>query len=155
MSLVFRRSAFALSLALLAVAVAGCDGARERAGADAQDERQGGLAPLPEVFEGTWAGVLPCADCDGLEVVLELQREAGAAGRYRQVESYLGAPEAADFELAGEWREEACRVGDAPGRCVLLLESGQRWFRGADGTLQAVDADGRAVDPDSARLQRQ
>ncbi|MGL6290265.1 MAG: hypothetical protein ACRC2H_06230, partial [Silanimonas sp.] len=72
----------------------------------------------------------------------------------RLVESYLGAIDAGAFEVAGEWREEPCRVGDAPGRCVLLVESGQRWFRGADGTLQAVDGDGRALDPDGARLLR-
>jgi hypothetical protein len=36
----------------------------------------------------------------------------------------------------------------------VLLESGQRWFRHAEGSLQAVDAEGRALDPDGARLQR-
>jgi copper homeostasis protein (lipoprotein) len=150
----FARIVAVLLLALLAVALGGCEREPERAAVEAteSDDR---LAPLPEAFDGTWTGVLPCADCDCLEVVLELQREAGAAGRYRLVESYLGAIDAGAFEVAGEWREEPCRVGDAPGRCVLLVESGQRWFRDADGTLQAVDADGRALDPGGARLLRQ
>lgn len=113
-----------------------------------------GLAPLDDRFDGAWGGVLPCVDCDGIEVTLELQREAGAVGRYRLVETYLGATDAQDFETGGEWREEACRRGDERGRCIELVDAGQRWFRHADGTLQSVDADGRPLDPDGARLLR-
>lgn len=149
-----RRSVMLLSAALLATALAGC--AREEGvSEDRGDDRpEGGLAALPEPFEGVWAGVLPCADCEGIDVVLELERESGAAGRYRLVETYLGAVDAVGFEIAGEWREDACRVGEIAGSCLVLLESGQRWFRHADGSLQAVDAEGRALDPEDARLQR-
>lgn len=148
----------ALSLLLvtvLATALAGCGdrGASPDAFPEAPTA-DGGLAALPEDFDGAWAGVLPCADCDGIDVELELQRESGAAGRYRLVETYLGAADAVGFEVAGEWREEACRIAEMAGHCLVLLESGQRWFRHADGSLQAVDADGRALDPDGARLQR-
>ncbi|GAB3729807.1 hypothetical protein GCM10028794_04550 [Silanimonas algicola] len=138
----------------LAAALAGCTpgGAPSEAGADAPAE--GALAALPEDFEGVWSGVLPCADCEGIEMALELQRESGAAGRYRLVETYLGAADAVGFEIAGEWREDTCRVGGIAGSCLMLLESGQRWFRHADGSLQAVDAEGRVLDPDGARLQR-
>jgi copper homeostasis protein (lipoprotein) len=146
------RSLMLLSAALLATVLAGCTREGEPSPADAPAE--GGLAALPEPFEGAWAGVLPCADCEGIDVVLELQRESGAAGRYRLVETYLGAVDAVGFEIAGEWREEDCGVGEVAGSCLVLLESGQRWFRHADGSLQAVDAEGRALDPEGARLQR-
>ena len=143
-----------LSAALLATVLAGCTREGEPSDTPADAPAEGGLAALPEPFEGVWAGVLPCADCEGIEMALELQRESGAAGRYRLVETYLGAADAVGFEVAGEWREEACRIAEMAGHCLVLLESGQRWFRHADGSLQAVDADGRALDPDGARLQR-
>jgi hypothetical protein len=148
------RSLMLLSAALLATVLAGCtrEGVPSDAPADAPADD--GLATLAEDFEGAWAGVLPCADCEGIDVVLELQRESGAAGRYRLVETYLGAVDAVGFEIAGEWREEDCGVGEVAGSCLVLLESGQRWFRHADGSLQAVDAEGRALDPEGARLQR-
>jgi hypothetical protein len=150
----FRRLAPFLITVALATALAGCTRGGESSDAPADAPAEGGLAALPEYFEGAWAGVLPCADCEGIDVVLELQRESGAAGRYRLVETYLGAVDAVGFEIAGEWREEDCGVGEVAGSCLVLLESGQRWFRHADGSLQAVDAEGRALDPEGARLQR-
>jgi len=149
-----RLSAFILLSAALAAALVGCTGRGESSDAPADAPTEAGLAALPEDFEGAWAGVLPCADCEGIDVELELQRESGAAGRYRLVETYLGAVDAVGFEIAGEWREDPCRVGEIAGSCLMLLESGQRWFRHADGSLQAVDAEGRALDLDGARLQR-
>jgi copper homeostasis protein (lipoprotein) len=154
MAVSFRRLAPFLFAVAFATALAGCTRGGGSSDAPADAPAEGGLAALPEAFEGVWSGVLPCADCDGIDVTLELQREAGAAGRYRLVETYLGADDAVGFEIAGEWREEDCRVGEVAGRCLVLLESGQRWFRHADGSLQAVDAEGRALDPDEARLQR-
>lgn len=148
-----RPVAVALSVALCAALSIGCG--RDRDDAPAAARADGGLAPLPEAFQGEWAGVLPCVDCAGLDVQLELQREPGAVGRYRLREAYLGSADDAGFEVAGEWREEPCRGGDTDGACVLLVESGQRWFRQIDGSLQAIDADGRALDPDGARLLRQ
>jgi len=149
-----RRSACLLILVGFVTMLAGCTPGGGDAEVPADAAPEGGLAALPEDFEGAWAGVLPCADCAGIDVELELQREAGAAGRYRLQETYLGAPDAVGFEVAGEWREAACGVGEAGGTCLVLLESGQRWFRHADGSLQAVDADGRPLDADGARLQR-
>lgn len=149
-----RRFALLLSAILWATALVGCTRDGDLSEAPASEGAKGGLAALPEDFEGVWTGVLPCADCEGIEVELDVQREAGAAGRYRLVETYLGATDAVGFEVAGEWREAACGVDEAAGTCLVLLESGQRWFRHADGSLQAVDADGRVLDFDGARLQR-
>lgn len=145
---------FLLTTAALGMTLVGCGRNPAPSGTDPVAPGASALAALPEDFDGVWAGVLPCADCEGIDVALELQREAGAAGRYRLVEAYLGAADAGEFEVSGEWREEACRVGTVAGECLVLMESGQRWFRHIDGSLQAVDAEGRALDPDGARLQR-
>lgn len=144
----------ALAISLL-LALAGCGGDGDAEGDVAPaTEAEVGLAPLPERFEGAWSGVLPCIDCEGIDVTLELQREAGAVGGYRLVETYLGAIDAPGFETSGEWREDACVLAGEPGRCITLVESGQRWFRHVDGSLQSTDAKGRPLDPDGARLLR-
>lgn len=149
------RLLMALLIGALSVATAGCSGAGgDPSDGPGGDTSGGGLAPLADAFDGAWSGVLPCADCDGIDVELSLQREAGAVGRYRLAETYLGAADATGFEIGGEWLEAPCRVGEVAGACIVLVESGQRWFRHLDGSLQAVDAEGRSLDPDGARLQR-
>lgn len=140
--------------ALLALVLAGCGFGGSDAAPEGAAPPEDRLAPLPERFAGAWSGVLPCVDCDGIDVMLELEREDAAAGRYRLLETYLGADEAPGFELSGEWREARCRLGDDEGQCIELVESGQRWFRHDDGALQAIDVDGRPLDVDGARLLR-
>jgi len=111
------------------------------------------LAPLPEAFEGEWRGVLPCTDCAGIEVELTLQRDATMA-RFVLLERYLGGAAPGDYRSEGRWREAACRAAGEPGLCIELYEFGLRWFRHADGTLAAIDSEGRVLDADGARLQR-
>lgn len=111
------------------------------------------LAPLAADFDGRWQGVLPCLDCDGLEVALRLRRDGGEA-RFALVERYLGADAGGEFASEGDWREAACTRDGVPGLCVVLIDAGQQWFRDKDGSLQAISADGRPLDPDGARLAR-
>ena len=117
----------------------------------------GPVAPgLPEDFEGQWQGLLPCTDCEALDVRLVLERQPGAPARYRLTERYLGGPgDDGVFASEGGWDDSACTFDGLAGRCIDLHEAGQRWFRHEDGSLQAITADGRALDPDGARLQRQ
>src|SRR5687768_5644987 len=56
-----------------------------------------------ENFERTWLGVLPCADCDGIQTRLQLVRE-GDAQTYELEETYLGAGEGETvFTQNGRW----------------------------------------------------
>jgi len=111
------------------------------------------LAPLPEAFLGEWRGLLSCADCAGIEVELVLQRDA-AAVRFVLVERYLGGATPGEYRSEGVWREVACQAAGEPGLCIELDGLGLLWFRHADGTLAAIDREGRALDADGARLQR-
>lgn len=121
-----------LVVALL-VATAGCDG----------ESRRG--AALPGLQQGAasveWRGTLPCADCEGIDTLLVLQR-GDDAQRYDLVEVYLAEEGSARFEEGGDWRL------DGP---VLALEpdtGGQRHFRvQPGGALQASDVEGRALAP--------
>ena len=111
-------------------------------------------APLPAAFNGAWQGLLPCVDCAALEVELRLERDADGVAGFQLIERYLGGAAGGEFTSEGRWHEVTCALGAAQGWCVELDEAAQRWFRHEDGSLQAVDADGRALDPAGTRLLR-
>ena len=70
------------------------------------------------------------------------------------VERYLGGEGAGDYRMEGAWSEDACTVAGELARCLHLQGPGLRWVRYPDGSLAAVDGEGRLIDPDGARLQR-
>ena len=101
------RSIPLLLAALAAFALAGCD--RDSAPADRAadapveaDAGEAGTAPAADDFDRTWLGVLPCADCDGIQTRLQLRR-AGGRQTYALEETYLGADGEAVFTQAGQW----------------------------------------------------
>lgn len=56
------------------------------------------LKPMPQ----SWRGVLPCADCEGIETSLFLEKD----GTWVMNERYLGArEEPSSFASYGTWRE--------------------------------------------------
>lgn len=114
---------------VLAACVAGCDRAQPPAaplaGLQGDDARV------------EWRGTLPCADCEGIDTLLVLQR-GGDAQRYDLVEVYLAEDGSARFDEGGRWRLEGAVLNLAPDT------GGQRHYlirRG--GGLQASDAQGR------------
>ncbi|NZA25648.1 copper resistance protein NlpE N-terminal domain-containing protein [Luteimonas sp. SJ-92] len=86
-----------------------------------------------------WRGSSSCADCDGIETVLVLQRDGQAHG-YRLSETYLAAEGAARFDDAGSWEVE--------GAVLRMLGEGgseRRYAVLPDGRLQARDGAGRRL----------
>ena len=137
----------------LAIALPGCGGeSSDPATAAPPAATEPTLAPLPGDFRGEWRGLLPCSDCEGIEVELALDR--GGEARFVLVERYLGSAEAGEYRSEGAWSEDACTVAGEPARCLHLQGPGLRWARYPDGSLAAIDGDGRLLDPDGARLQR-
>ncbi|MCZ8319619.1 MAG: copper resistance protein NlpE N-terminal domain-containing protein [Lysobacteraceae bacterium] len=150
-----RRALVLAALFVLAVILPGCS--RESPGpvgvpSPAETAAEPTLAPLPDGFRGEWRGLLPCSDCEGIEVELALDR--GDEGRFVLVERYLGSAEAGEYRSEGTWSEDACSVAGEPARCLHLQGPDLRWARYPDGSLAAVDGEGRLIDPDGARLQR-
>lgn len=99
-------------------------------------------AALPGIEQGDgrveWRGMLPCADCDGIETLLVLERR-GEAHRYDLVETFLAEEGGARFVDSGQWRMEGVRLslegeGGAARHYALL----------PDGRLQPRDARDRA-----------
>ena len=147
--------AFMFAVALLA----GCG--RDNAPAP---EAPAGDAPLAgsampgggEAFETAWLGVLPCADCDGIQTRLQLHGEGGER-RYELEETYLGAAGDNVFVTEGDWVLET-RRGDGVEATVYRLDpqGPDRWFElQPDGALEMLDGEGRPLDgPLAYRLQR-
>jgi len=155
----FRSPALAaLGLAGL-LALSGCGRDPGGAAPEASGPQAPGIAEADAgegAFERTWLGVLPCADCDGIETRLQLSQGPGGA-RYLLEETYLGGPGENRFVQEGDWREEATDIGGAQAAVYRLDPGGPgRWFWvQPDGSLEMLEAEARpAADGLAYRLQR-
>lgn len=136
MTRVFPAIAWSLLLALLA-------GCAERDPFDPGEERVDASTPAPQHL--AWRGVLACADCDGIDTHLTLER-AGRPPRYRLLETYLLADTGERFHEEGAWRREGTLLrlqSDAGAPRTFAIES--------DGALTVRDRRGRPV-PRGSRL---
>ncbi len=152
-----------LALLILVLALAACgrdeaaDPTTEAGGTPATTaEADAGDAPAGEPdagepFSRTWMGILPCADCDGIQTRLSLVRDADGQ-RYQLEETYLGARGDNVFVQQGGWRLDdagtAYRLDpDGPLTRVFALED--------DGALELLDGDGQRIgEGGEYRLQR-
>ena len=142
---------------LLAAALAGC-GREPAQDPPAQARADRGDAPaLAEDFERTWLGVLPCADCDGIQTRLVLRGEDGAR-RYLLEETYLGVEGDNAFVQEGAWTEETVALEGVDTPVYRLDPDGpaSRWFWiQPDGGLEMMEGPGRSFgDGLGYRLQR-
>lgn len=140
------------------------------AGCSRTDDSQGGspAAPTPSapsgeapvtgatVLDSTWQGVLPCADCDGIQTRLRLVAD-DQGRRYELQETYLARDGGELFETQGAWIEEAAVI-DAQATVVYRLDTdgASRWFSlQPDGALEMLDGPQRpTADGLAHRLQR-
>lgn len=117
----------ALTCLLCGILLAGCAGTPREPAPDATAGAQapaGGAASLGSL-PASYAGVLPCADCEGIRYRLNLFPD----GVFFLEISYLGRGEAASFDDIGRWD------ASSDGR-VLVLRGG----REAPETFSVVDA---------------
>ena len=133
------RACLATGIAAAALWLGGCD--LQRAPADARlPGLEGGDAALE------WRGMRGCADCDGIETVLVLER-TGDAQRFELIETYLAMPESARFADSGDWALDGqalrLQADDGGLRHSALLRGGR---------LQPGDAEGRAFSRREADL---
>lgn len=120
----------AVLLIALVVAGGGCEPAR---GPDAQLPALGGADGSIE-----WRGTLPCADCEGIDTLLVLERQ-GDVSHYALVEVYIALDGSVRFEETGAWRLDDALLSLEPATGGL-----RRYALLHDGGLQARDAAGLA-----------
>ena len=150
----------AIALAAL-LALAGCSRTDDRQGgspADATPSSPSGEALVAgaKVLDATWQGVLPCADCDGIQTRLRLVAD-DQGRRYELQETYLARDGGEVFETQGAWIEESAVINDQATVVYRLDTAGaSRWFSlRPDGALEMLDgAQQPTADGLAHRLQR-
>jgi copper homeostasis protein (lipoprotein) len=144
-------------LVLATAALAGCGRSSDPDPASASAEPGRTTPAVTEDFERTWLGVLPCADCDGIQTRLVLRGEDGAR-RYLLEETYLGVAGDNAFVQEGEWSEETLALEGVDTPVYRLDPQGpaSRWFWvQPDGGLEMLEGPGRTFgDGLGYRLQR-
>lgn len=80
-------------------------------------------------------GIIPCADCEGIQVSLRLQQ----GGRYSLNEKYLGTDNIQNHQQ-GRWTRTAEKL-------VLVSDRGEkRYFRPLDSGLEMMDTQGNPIE---------
>ena len=151
MSTRYRLPAMALLLVLAACKPQGEQAAPATAAGGAQ-----AVPATSEDTERTWAGLLPCADCQGIDTRLVLRTEDGKRN-YLLTETYLGGTGKTSFNRAGTWTELQYKTG-GDARVTYVLDpdkAAEHYALQPDGALELLGADGK--EPQDAlayRLQR-
>lgn len=90
------------------------------------------LAPMQQ----SWRGVLPCADCEGIEASLFLEKD----GTWVMNQRYQGAKEPATFASYGNWARTAEKL-------VLTDNEGEKhYFRAKGEGLEMLDTEGNPIE---------
>jgi copper homeostasis protein (lipoprotein) len=144
-----------LPTVLLLLALAACS--RQGGGQAAPLGGAPAVVPAPaEDTERSWAGLLPCADCQGIDTRLVLRTQHGERN-YLLTETYLGGTGKTSFNRAGTWMELQRQVGGEREVTYVLDpdQAAQHYVLQPDGALELSGADGKAP-PDALayRLQR-
>ncbi|QER39136.1 copper resistance protein NlpE [Acinetobacter suaedae] len=93
-------------------------------------------------WNGTYKGILPCADCEGIETELELNSDK----TYELKETYLGKGDGKPFESKGNFTFNSANTS------IIELDQagdGRKYFV-AEGYLKALDIEGKEITGDLA-----
>lgn len=128
---------------LAALALAACD--------EAPQGTPGAGSSSPPFVDASaqqaWQGLLACADCDGIDTRLVLER--GGAPRYELQETFLADGGGERFREQGRWRREGRWLrlqADEGGQRVYAIEAdGQLSMR--DGESSGAPGAGRVLAP--------
>jgi Uncharacterized lipoprotein NlpE involved in copper resistance len=87
-------------------------------------------------MQQSWRGILPCADCEGIETSLFLEKD----GTWVMNERYQGVSrEPSSFATYGTWARTA-------GKLVLTDSKGEKsWYRVNGDNLESLDQEGNPI----------
>ena len=93
-------------------------------------------------WNGTYKGILPCADCEGIKTELELNSDK----TYEIKETYLGKGDGKPFESKGSFQF------DSKNSSIIELDKAgdSRKYFVAEGYLKALDLEGNEITGDLA-----
>lgn len=95
-----------------------------------------GHAETLKPMQQSWRGVLPCADCEGIETSLFLETD----GTWVMNQHYQGAKAPSSFATYGSWARTADKL-------VLTATDGEKhYFRAKGAALEMLDREGNPID---------
>lgn len=132
-----------LSLAVAAVALGSCHGSKKESAQVvdstvpvetlATDTVE--TAQAPTSIEGTYEGVLPCADCEGIKTTIMLSKD----NTYTKTSEYLGKANANKFDETGTVELN----GD---ELTLTSKDGEKtFFKVGEGIITMLDKDKKEI----------
>ncbi|WP_215226314.1 copper resistance protein NlpE [Echinicola shivajiensis] len=79
----------------------------------------------------TYEGTIPCADCEGIKMVLQLENNPDEVTReFKLKETYLGTPEGdRTFETSGTYEVSYGMEGDPGAMLVSLIDENDQQFK--------------------------
>ncbi|MCU6667277.1 envelope stress response activation lipoprotein NlpE [Enterobacteriaceae bacterium H4N4] len=87
-------------------------------------------------MQQSWRGVLPCADCEGIETSLFLETD----GSWVMNQHYQGAKAPSSFATYGSWARTADKL-------VLTATDGEKhYFHAKGAALEMLDREGNPID---------
>ncbi|MGV3640103.1 MAG: copper resistance protein NlpE [Adhaeribacter sp.] len=88
-------------------------------------------------WDGRYKGLLPCADCEGIEMEIELKKDNTYVAKSR----YRGRPNPNEFSYTGKF------TWDASGSGIRLegLEDGPTYFQVGEGHMTQLDSQGKKI----------
>lgn len=87
-------------------------------------------------MQQSWRGVLPCADCEGIETTLFLEKD----GSWVMNQRYQGAKEPSSFASYGKWARTAEKL-------VLTDAEGEKtYFRAKGEGMEMLDREGNPIE---------
>lgn len=135
-----------LTAAVVGLTLSACKSTKEESVLNAETESQETVAEQPEAkssidFIGSYKGVLPCADCEGIETLITLNPDESFSIK----QTYLGK-EDKPFEEIGsyEWMEDGNRL------MFEDTESNITYYLVTDGKLTMLDSEGNPVEGPNA-----
>lgn len=91
-------------------------------------------AETPDTMAQQFQGIIPCADCEGIQVSLALKQ----GGRYVMREHYAGT-HTGDNVQQGTWQRTAEKL-------ILVSDTGdKRYFRPLENGLEMMDTEGNPI----------
>jgi len=94
-------------------------------------------------WQGSYYGVLPCADCEGIETELHLIADENNldSGQYERLSHYLGKEDGRFFKQSGTFQWQAS------GRNIELINNGdiESTWQVRENALQMLDQEGDAI----------
>ena len=111
-----------------------------------------GCVTISSSLIGTYAGVLPCADCAGILTELRLYAEqpSGRAAHYELTETYLGSRDNdRSIGTAGRWATVRGSAGDKDATVIQIdlgrIDALRNFLRVGDDELRLLDRNRREV----------